>query len=395
MADQAEILRKRREARQKKILASGESRLSKITGTAGTSTQVAPSPAVLQAREQLLKKEQEEERLKTLKAAGVDITDPAMAQSSGLSWTPQMHGADELGEEDGEEEMVMPNSPSQRAAAHRIARQQQSSPSTHSYSTTSASTAATSSTFDATKSSAGAGAAAKPATAASATTVQDYDADPDDALGAPPSSAPFASSSSFGGHNPFLSSNNGFSAQQQQALTRMFQEESNATGNNSKIQQQQSQSNPFGNVPPGFTVLTPQVDETARWWKLLHFVLSVLLGLGVVYREYSRQGDLGRFETLAIEKPLPYGAYQVAPIPVFWYFITMELILQTTRMVLHGVTASPSSTLGTVAGFLPSPFSDAIRIFMRYRLIWSSMVNDLTVVVFIVGLTIAFSHMFS
>ncbi|KAG0012464.1 hypothetical protein BGZ80_011718, partial [Entomortierella chlamydospora] len=73
MADQAEILRKRREARQKKILASGESRLNKITGTAGTSTQVAPSPAVLQAREQLLKKEQEEERLKALRAAGVQV----------------------------------------------------------------------------------------------------------------------------------------------------------------------------------------------------------------------------------------------------------------------------------------------------------------------------------
>lgn len=69
MADQAEILRKRREARQKKILESGESRLSKITGTSGTNAQVAPSPAVIQAREQLQKKEQEEERLKAMKAA--------------------------------------------------------------------------------------------------------------------------------------------------------------------------------------------------------------------------------------------------------------------------------------------------------------------------------------
>lgn len=68
MADQAEILRKRREARQKKILESGESRLSKITGTSGTN-QVAPSPAVIQAREELQRKEQEEERLKTMKAA--------------------------------------------------------------------------------------------------------------------------------------------------------------------------------------------------------------------------------------------------------------------------------------------------------------------------------------
>jgi len=68
-----------------------------------------------------------------------------------------------------------------------------------------------------------------------------------------------------------------------------------------------------GMPPPGFTVLTPVVDTTARWWKLLHFVLSVLLGFGVVYREYSRQGDLGRFDALATDKPFSYGVYQVAP----------------------------------------------------------------------------------
>jgi len=67
---QAELLRKRREARQKKILASGESRLSKITGTSGTNAQVAPTPSVLLAREELLKKEQEEERIKAAVASG-------------------------------------------------------------------------------------------------------------------------------------------------------------------------------------------------------------------------------------------------------------------------------------------------------------------------------------
>lgn len=79
MTDQAEILRKRREARQKKILESGESRLSKITGTSGTNAQVAPSPAVIQAREELQRKEQEEERLKAMKAAAV----PAIISGSG------------------------------------------------------------------------------------------------------------------------------------------------------------------------------------------------------------------------------------------------------------------------------------------------------------------------
>ncbi|KAF8923719.1 hypothetical protein BGZ58_002620 [Dissophora ornata] len=277
MSDQAELLRKRREARQKKILASGESRLSKITGTAGTSTQVAPSPAVLHAREQLLKKEQEEERLKALKAAGGD-----------LSNTDNTAQGQQLDNE--EEELVMPSSPSQHATADRIARQRSAS-SAHN---------ATNNTTSTTN----AGARTGP------TTVEDAnDADPDDSLGAPPTHVPLPFGSNNSQQNPFM--NNMFnSPQHQQALTRMMQEDNSNNGSNNVAATQ----NPFGNAPPGFTVITPQVDQTARWWKLLHFIMSALFGLTVVYSEHSRHGDFGRFDALATDKPLPYGVYQVAPI---------------------------------------------------------------------------------
>ncbi|KAG0050686.1 hypothetical protein BGZ83_004516 [Gryganskiella cystojenkinii] len=352
---QAELLRKRREARQKKILASGESRLSKITGTSGTNAQVAPTPSVLQAREQLLKKEQEEERIKAAVASGELLEGEVPA----------------AGKEEDHDGSGSTSTASAAAAAPRISRQ-----------------ASTSSTHHAS-------AASSTGSKSTAPTVEDSnDADPDDSLGAPQAHTnPFASP--FGNadpaFNPFL--NNPFlDPQQQHSLTRRMQSEDGSKNTSSAM-------SGFGaGMPPpspGFTVLTPTVDTTARWWKLLHFVFSVLLGFGVVYREYSRQGDLGRFDALATDKPLPYGVYQVAPMPVFWYFVTMELILQSTRMFLHGVTASPSSTLGTIAGFLPPPFSDMIRIFMRYRLIWSSLVSDLSVVVFIVGLTVVFTHMFS
>ncbi|KAG0294127.1 hypothetical protein BGZ96_001749 [Linnemannia gamsii] len=374
MADQAEILRKRREARQKKILESGESRLSKITGTSGTN-QVAPSPAVILAREELQRKEQEEERLKTMKAAvtGADAV-PAIVSGSGDT------------DESSEQPVKAVASNTSAPTSPRISHQ----PSV------SSTTAPAPASPQATTTTSGTAAAAK-----SAPTVEDaYDADPDDSLGAPAThnanastSSPFGTMGGSGGQpNPFMMNDPFFSSpQQQQALTRMMQEE--AGNNNAAARQHQTG---FGaGTPPAFTVITPQVDLTARWWKLLHFVLSVLFGIGVVYSEYRRQGDLGRFDALATDKPMPYGVYQVAPMPVFWYFVTMELILQSTRMVLHGVTASPSSTLGTIAGFLPPPFSDMIRIFMRYRLIWSSMVNDLSVIVFIIGLTIVFTHMFS
>ncbi|KAG0273164.1 hypothetical protein BGZ95_011020 [Linnemannia exigua] len=379
MSDQAEILRKRREARQKKILESGESRLSKITGTSGTNAQVAPSPAVIQAREQLLKKEQEEERLKALKASGA-LGVPATV----------INGADESSS--GEPAKV--TSDTSAPTSPRIGRQP-------SVSSTTAPTAAAgvSSTTTATATESGATTTPK----VSATVEDTNDADPDDSLGAPPAHTASASASSpfgtMGAGNPFMMNDPFFSSpqhqQQQQALTRMMMQQDEFGGNTSNAAAKQHQAGFGTGTPPGFTVITPQVDTTARWWKLLHFALSVIFGLGVVYAEYRRQGDLGRFDALATDRPMPYGVYQVAPMPVFWYFVTMQLILQSTRMVLHGVTASPSSTLGAIAGFLPPPFSDMIRIFMRYRLIWSSMVNDLSVIVFIVGLTIVFTHMFS
>ncbi|KAG0373763.1 hypothetical protein BGX24_011262 [Mortierella sp. AD032] len=351
MSDQAEILRKRREARQKKILESGESRLSKITGTSGTNAQVAPSPAVIQAREQLIKKEQEEERLKALKASG----------ATGAPVTV-ISGADES----SSGEPVKVANDSSAPTSPRISRQ----PSVSSITApTAAAGVSSSSTASASTTGSGTSTAAK-----AAATVEDAnDADPDDSLGAPTAHTASASTSS-----PFGT---------------MGADE--LGGNTSNAAAKQHHAGFGAGAPPGFTVITPQVDTTARWWKLLHFALSVFFGLGVVYAEYRRQGDLGRFDALATDKPMPYGVYQVAPMPVFWYFVTMQLILQSTRMVLHGVTASPSSTLGAIAGFLPPPFSDMIRIFMRYRLIWSSMVNDLSVIVFIVGLTIVFTHMFS
>ncbi|KAG0337602.1 hypothetical protein BG000_005231 [Podila horticola] len=393
MSDQAELLRKRREARQKKILASGESRLSKITGTTGTSAQVAPTPSVLHAREQLMKKEEEEQqqRLRASSISAGNSTTPSPApssptagtfdntatpstaapkvtQSASLPRTPQ--DTSKAQEEDDDDE-PRSASPSERAAANRIDRQQSSTTST------------TTKTFSA---------------ANKAPTVQDQDdADPDDSIGAPP---PYTSPSPL---DPLHGDNNSFMAypflspQHNQALTRMMSEDGSghsASASSSSIAQQQSPGF-AGGAPPGFTVITPQEDLTAKWWKLLHFLLSVVFGLGVVYLEYRRSGHLERFDALATDKPLPYGTFQVAATPVFWYFITMELILQSTRMFLQGITASPSSTLGTIAGFLPPPFSDAIRVFMRYRLIWSSLVNDLTVVVFIVGMTIALVHMFS
>lgn len=133
--------------------------------------------------------------------------------------------------------------------------------------------------------------------------------------------------------NPFMMNDPFFSSpQQQQALTRMMMQEE--AGSNNVAARQQQAGFGAGGAPPGFTVITPQVDLTARWWKLLHFVLSVLFGVGVVYAEYRRQGDLGRFDALATDKPMPYGVYQVAPMVIIPFFLFLLCLMSIWGMLL-------------------------------------------------------------
>lgn len=139
----------------------------------------------------------------------------------------------------------------------------------------------------------------------------------------------------------------------------MMQEE--AAGSNNAAARQNQAGFGAGGAPPGFTVITPQVDLTARWWKLLHFVLSVLFGVGVVYAEYSRQGDLGRFDALATDKPMPYGVYQVAPMVTIAFFVlvVVDVCLGNASLkscVLFCHTCSQPNA-HTYFSFFPLPFS--------------------------------------
>jgi hypothetical protein len=187
-----------------------------------------------------------------------------------------------------EEELVMPFSSPQRTPTNRIANEQPAS-STITPSTSNSSLNTNSNTTTT-------------ATSKPTPSVQDpNEADPDDSLGAPPAYTPSA-------QNPFMN-NPLYSPQHQQALTRLMHEDHDRSNNTNGTAMQQPAG--YGNTPSGFTVITPQVDQTARSWKMLHFVLSVLFGLGIVFSEYSHEGDLGRFQDLATDKPDPHGVYGV------------------------------------------------------------------------------------
>ncbi|MBW0490973.1 hypothetical protein O181_030688 [Austropuccinia psidii MF-1] len=74
----------------------------------------------------------------------------------------------------------------------------------------------------------------------------------------------------------------------------------------------------------------------------------------------------------------------LGPAPIFWMFVTIELALQATRWIFNTRPASPG-LLGTLAYSLPRPYSTFAATGMRYYAILSSLIDDLSVLVFGVG----------
>lgn len=61
--------------------------------------------------------------------------------------------------------------------------------------------------------------------------------------------------------------------------------------------------------------------------------------------------------------------------------------MQSARLFYQKGTIPPTSTLATIATQLPYPFGNIVTIFLRYRLIWTCLVQDISVLVFIIGLS--------
>ncbi|KAJ8660824.1 hypothetical protein O0I10_003467 [Lichtheimia ornata] len=124
-------------------------------------------------------------------------------------------------------------------------------------------------------------------------------------------------------------------------------------------------------------------DGSAKYWTLIHFVSMVWLGLYAVYREWSAEG-VQRFASLVMDDQARYAAVQL---PLFWYFITIELLLQTARMMYQkGNTSSTSMVMSAIMQYLPPQVANGLNVLMRYWIIFSCLIKDCLVLVFIIGL---------
>ncbi|KAI7903003.1 uncharacterized protein BX663DRAFT_509166 [Cokeromyces recurvatus] len=132
-------------------------------------------------------------------------------------------------------------------------------------------------------------------------------------------------------------------------------------------------------------------DKSAKYWNLLHLMMMTMLGFYAVYAEWTRAGS-NRFASL-LSKDASLTNFPAIHVPLFWYFITLEVCMQSARLFYQqGKMPTNSNTLIQLATQLPHPFGQLVTIFLRYRLIWSCFIQDICILVFIIGISQVISN---
>ena len=117
----------------------------------------------------------------------------------------------------------------------------------------------------------------------------------------------------------------------------------------------------------------------------------------------SGTNTLHRWARLGYERPSPsewvqspapsLGSLSLATLPLlppFWIFISLEILLQSVRIVLFSNrTPAPPSMLGMLASALPIPnLQLSIRLVSKYFALANALLNDLAILVFVLGMAI-------
>jgi hypothetical protein len=157
------------------------------------------------------------------------------------------------------------------------------------------------------------------------------------------------------------------------------------------------QTGPPGDLPPGLANIfsamggggaapEPSPEQSSAWlWRLVHALFSFGLAVYIVLRTPFTGSKLSREfhgdnDDWASDRPLTDTFAHF-----FYLFATFEVVLQTSRYYIERGRLQGSGMLSTVGGLLPEPYSGYVRVVGRYSVIYSTVVSDAMVVVFVLG----------
>ncbi|MCJ1476568.1 hypothetical protein MMC13_005234 [Lambiella insularis] len=120
-----------------------------------------------------------------------------------------------------------------------------------------------------------------------------------------------------------------------------------------------------------------QEDKHGYLWSIIHGLFALSLG---IYTLGTYQFDGSRISRT------PLDSSQSSPAGIFWIFTTVELILQSSRFFLEKGAMGQRGMLAMVANFLPMPWKGYVALISRYGSIYTRVVEDAMVIVFVLGL---------
>ena len=114
-------------------------------------------------------------------------------------------------------------------------------------------------------------------------------------------------------------------------------------------------------------------------WRLVHAVLALALGLYAVAST--------SFSSAAAQRRQPGIASEIddGGARLFWYFATAELLLQSGRFFLEKGRLRGHPVLTALAPLVPEPWRARMLVLGRYGVIYSTVVADAMVVLFVLG----------
>ncbi|KAH8924219.1 hypothetical protein BT69DRAFT_1319037 [Atractiella rhizophila] len=137
-------------------------------------------------------------------------------------------------------------------------------------------------------------------------------------------------------------------------------------------------------------------------YELVHFLLVAALGLyaAMVLEPVSalvvgEEGNMKRWKGLRWERPSVGLEGAVGKVPMLAMFATLEVVLQSTRYYMNRNQFAPPTLLAAITPHLPPQLAVALNTGGRYWTLLSGVLDDLAVLVFIVGFFMMWGNIFS
>jgi hypothetical protein len=142
----------------------------------------------------------------------------------------------------------------------------------------------------------------------------------------------------------------------------------------------------FGGAGGGMPAMPGQPQQqapssSAYLWRIVHAIFSLSLALYVVFTTPFTGTKAARTASAyhQLEGGESFGQR------LFYLFATVEVVLQSSRYFIERGQLPPSGIMGTLAQFLPMPYAGWIKVAGRYGVIYTTVVADAMVVVFVLG----------